>query len=182
VLFILGGAFAGLEQIIERRIGQQGVGFHGTVRSKSQRDAGELFARVLPEDLVKFGMIPEFIGRLPMVGVVRSLDHDALIKILTEPKNALVKQYQKVFGFEEVELEFTTDGLEAVADLALLRGTGARGLRAILEEVLLNTMYDLPGRTDVGKVLIDSDSVRDKVNPTLVPRKAPTARPRRAAS
>jgi ATP-dependent Clp protease ATP-binding subunit ClpX len=182
VLFILGGAFSGLESIIERRVGQQGVGFHGTVRAKSQRDPGELFARVLPEDLVKFGMIPEFIGRLPMVGAVRSLDREALIKILTEPKNALVKQYQKVFGFEEVELEFTTDGLESVADLALLRGTGARGLRAILEEVLLNTMYDLPGRTDVGRVLIDSDSVRDKVNPTLVPRKSSSTRPRRAAS
>ena len=182
VLFILGGAFSGLESIIERRVGQQGVGFHGTVRAKSQRDPGELFAQVLPEDLVKFGMIPEFIGRLPMVGAVRSLDRDALIKILTEPKNALVKQYQKVFGFEDVELEFTTDGLEAVADLALLRGTGARGLRAILEEVLLNTMYDLPGRTDVGRVLIDADTVRDKVNPTLVPRKSSTTRPRRAAS
>jgi ATP-dependent Clp protease ATP-binding subunit ClpX len=182
VLFILGGAFSGLESIIERRVGQQGVGFHGTVRAKSQRDPGELFAKVLPEDLVKFGMIPEFIGRLPMVGAVRSLDRDALIKILTEPKNALVRQYQKVFGFEDVELEFTTDGLEAVADLALLRGTGARGLRAILEEVLLNTMYDLPGRTDVGRVLIDSDTVRDKVNPTLVPRKSSTTRPRRAAS
>jgi ATP-dependent Clp protease ATP-binding subunit ClpX len=182
VLFILGGAFSGLESIIERRVGQQGVGFHGTVRAKSQRDPGELFARVLPEDLVKFGMIPEFIGRLPMVGAVRSLDREALIKILTEPKNALVKQYQKVFGFEEVELEFTTDGLESVADLALLRGTGARGLRAILEEVLLNTMYDLPGRTDVGRVLIDSDTVRDKVNPTLVPRKTSSTRPRRAAS
>ncbi len=182
VLFILGGAFAGLEQIIERRVGQQGVGFHGTVRSKSQRDPGELFARVLPEDLVKFGMIPEFIGRLPMVGVVRSLDRSALIQILTEPKNALVKQYQKVFGFEDVELEFTSDGLEAIADLALLRGTGARGLRAILEEVLLNTMYDLPGRTDISKVLIDTDAVREKVNPTLVPRKASTTRPRRAAS
>jgi ATP-dependent Clp protease ATP-binding subunit ClpX len=182
VLFILGGAFAGLEQIIERRVGQQGVGFHGTVRSRNQRDPGEMFAQVLPEDLVKFGMIPEFIGRLPMVGVVRSLDREALIKILTEPKNALVKQYQKVFGFEDVELDFTQDGLESVADLALLRGTGARGLRAILEEVLLNTMYDLPGRTDVGRVLIDSDTVRDKVNPTLIPRKTTTARPRRAAS
>jgi ATP-dependent Clp protease ATP-binding subunit ClpX len=182
VLFILGGAFSGLESIIERRVGQQGVGFHGTVRAKSQRDPGELFARVLPEDLVKFGMIPEFIGRLPMVGAVRSLDKDALIKILTEPKNALVKQYQKVFGFDDVELEFTTDGLESVADLALLRGTGARGLRAILEEVLLNTMYDLPGRTDVGRVVIDADTVRDKVNPTLVPRKSSTTRPRRAAS
>ena len=182
VLFICGGAFSGLEPIIEQRIGHKGMGFNGHVRSKIDKDPGQLFAQVLPEDLLKFGMIPEFIGRLPMVGAVRSLDREALIKILTEPKNALVRQYQKVFGFEDVELEFTTDGLEAVADLALLRGTGARGLRAILEEVLLNTMYDLPGRTDVGRVLIDSDTVRDKVNPTLVPRKSSTTRPRRAAS
>ncbi len=183
VLFILGGAFAGLEQIIESRIGHKGVGFHGTVKSKSERDPGELFAQVLPEDLVKYGMIPEFIGRLPTMGAVRSLDRDALVRILTEPKNALVRQYQKVFEFEDVELEFSADGLQAVADQALLRGTGARGLRAILEEVLLNTMYDLPGRTDVGKVLIDEDTVREKVNPTLVPRETGRAsRPRRAAS
>jgi ATP-dependent Clp protease ATP-binding subunit ClpX len=182
VLFILGGAFAGLEGIIEQRIGQQGVGFNAQVRTKADRDPGELFAKVLPEDLVKFGMIPEFIGRLPMVGVVRSLDRSALVEILTEPKNALVKQYEKVFGFEDVELEFSEDGLEAVADLAILRGTGARGLRAILEEVLLNTMYDLPGRTDVGKVVIDEETVRDKTNPTLVPRKSSSSRPRRQAS
>ncbi|MGA1439171.1 MAG: ATP-dependent Clp protease ATP-binding subunit ClpX [Ilumatobacteraceae bacterium] len=181
VLFVLGGAFAGLEKIIEQRIGQQGVGFHATVRSRSEQDPGELFAQVLPEDLVKFGMIPEFIGRLPMVGAVRSLDREALVKILTEPKNALVKQYQKVFGFEDVELEFTPDGLQSVADLALVRGTGARGLRAILEEVLLNTMYEIPGRSDVSKVVIDVETVRNRTNPTLVPRKAP-ARPRRAAS
>ena len=111
VLFILGGAFAGLEQIIESRIGHKGVGFHGTVKSKSERDPGELFAQVLPEDLVKYGMIPEFIGRLPTMGAVRSLDRDALVRILTEPKNALVRQYQKVFEFEDVELEFTADGL-----------------------------------------------------------------------
>jgi ATP-dependent Clp protease ATP-binding subunit ClpX len=183
VLFILGGAFAGLEQIIESRIGHKGVGFHGTVRSKSQRDPGELFAQVLPEDLVKFGMIPEFIGRMPMIGAVRSLDAESLVRILTEPKNALVRQYQKVFEFEDVELEFDTDGLKAIADLALLRGTGARGLRAILEEVLLNTMYDLPGRTDIGRVVIDAQTVREKTNPTLVPRESTrTARPRRAAS
>jgi ATP-dependent Clp protease ATP-binding subunit ClpX len=183
VLFILGGAFAGLEQIIESRIGHKGVGFHGTVKSKSERDPGELFAQVLPEDLVKYGMIPEFIGRLPTTGAVRSLDREALVKILTEPKNALVRQYQKVFEFEDVELEFTGDGLQAIADQALLRGTGARGLRAILEEVLLNTMYDLPGRTDVGKVLIDEPTVREKVNPTLVPRESGrNSRPRRAAS
>ena len=172
VLFILGGAFSGLEQIIESRIGHKGVGFHGTVKSKSERDPGELFAQVLPEDLVKYGMIPEFIGRLPTMGAVRSLDGEALVKILTEPKNALVRQYQKVFEFEDVELEFTEDGLQAIAGQALLRGTGARGLRAILEEVLLNTMYDLPGRTDVGKVVIDEPTVREKVNPTLVPREA----------
>ena len=182
VLFILGGAFAGLEKIIERRIGHGGVGFHGTVRAKNDTDPGELFAQVLPEDLIKFGMIPEFIGRLPMIGAVRSLDRDTLVRILTEPKNSLVKQYQKIFDFENVELEFTDDGLEAVADLAILRGTGARGLRAILEEVLLNLMYDLPGRTDIGKVQIDAEMVRTKVNPTLVPRKASAARPRRAAS
>ncbi len=170
VLFILGGAFAGLEQIIESRIGHKGVGFHGTVRSAVDRDPGELFAQVLPEDLVKFGMIPEFIGRLPMIGAVGSLDRDALVKILVEPKNSLVKQYEKMFGFEDVELEFTPDGLQAIADQAILRGTGARGLRAILEEVLLNTMYDLPGRTDIGKVVIDETTVIDKVNPTLVPR------------
>ena len=183
VLFILGGAFAGLEQIIERRVGDQGVGFHGNVRSKSERDPGELFTKVLPEDLVKFGMIPEFIGRLPMVGVVSSLDRDALVKILTEPKNSLVKQYQKVFEFEDVELEFTEDGLAAIADQAILRGTGARGLRAILEEVLLQTMFELPGREDIGRVVIDGDTVRDRVNPTLVPRKTgASTRQRRAAS
>jgi len=180
VLFILGGAFAGLEQIIESRVGHKGVGFHGTVRSQVDRDPGELFAQVLPEDLVKFGMIPEFIGRLPMIGAVGSLDREALVKILVEPKNSLVKQYEKVFGFEDVELEFSADGLEAVADQAVLRGTGARGLRAIMEEVLLNTMYDLPGRTDIGKVVIDAETVTEKVNPTLVPRSS--ARQRKAAS
>ncbi|HUV16893.1 MAG TPA: ATP-dependent Clp protease ATP-binding subunit ClpX [Ilumatobacteraceae bacterium] len=180
VLFILGGAFAGLEQIIESRIGHKGVGFHGTVRSAVDRDPGELFAQVLPEDLVKFGMIPEFIGRLPMIGAVGSLDREALVQILTEPKNSLVKQYEKVFSFEDVELEFTADGLQAIADQAILRGTGARGLRAILEEVLLNTMYDLPGRTDIGKVVIDETTVIDKVNPTLVPRSS--SRQRKAAS
>ena len=181
VLFILGGAFAGLEEIIERRVGEQGVGFHGTVRSRQERDPGELFAQVLPEDLVKFGMIPEFIGRLPMVGVVNSLSRDALMAILTEPKNSLVRQFTKVFEFEDVELEFTADGLGAIADQALIRATGARGLRAIMEEVLLNTMFDLPGRGDIAKVVIDADTVLERVNPTLVPRKG-APRQRRAAS
>jgi ATP-dependent Clp protease ATP-binding subunit ClpX len=182
ILFICGGAFAGLEQIIESRIGHKGVGFHGTVRSKADKDPGELFTKVLPEDLLKFGLIPEFVGRLPMIGAVRSLDRDALIKILTEPKNSLVKQYRKVFDFEDVELDFTREALEAIADQALLRGTGARGLRAILEEVLLNTMYELPGRSDVGSVTIDVDTVQKKINPKLVPREPKAKRPRREAS
>ncbi len=183
ILFICGGAFAGLEKIIEGRIGVKGVGFSAQIRSRRDQDAGELFTQVLPEDLLKFGLIPEFVGRLPVIGAVSNLDRDALVKILVEPKNALVKQYRKFFEFEEVELDFTDDALEAVADQALLRGTGARGLRAILEEVLLNTMYDLPGRSDVGKCVIDADTVRTKVNPTLLPRE-PTrvTRPRRAAS
>ena len=181
VLFILGGAFAGLEQIIEQRIGHKGVGFHGTVRSRrSTRDPGELFAQVLPEDLVKFGMIPEFIGRLPMVGAVRSLDQRGARPDPHRAEERLVKQYQKVFEFEDVELEFTHDGLEAIADQALLRGTGARGLRAILEEVLLNTMYDLPGRTDIGKVVIDADDGEREGQPDArAPRAArASARPR----
>jgi ATP-dependent Clp protease ATP-binding subunit ClpX len=183
ILFIVGGAFAGLEQIIENRIGHKGVGFHATVRSKADKDPGQLFAQVLPEDLLAFGLIPEFVGRLPMVGAVHSLDAEALVKILVEPKNALVKQYSKFFEFEDVELELSDDALIAIADQALKRGTGARGLRAILEEVLLNTMYELPGRTDVGKVVIDAETVATKVNPTLVPRDVGrTARPRRAAS
>ena len=182
VLFICGGAFAGLEQIIEGRIGHRGMGFNSTVRSKNERDPGELFAQVQPEDLLKFGMIPEFIGRLPMIGAVSSLDREALVKILVEPKNSLVKQYRKMFEFEDVELDFTREALDAIADQALARGTGARGLRAILEEVLLNTMYDLPGRSDVGSVVIDADTVATKVAPTLTPREPVTKRPRRQAS
>ncbi|MDA2954374.1 MAG: ATP-dependent Clp protease ATP-binding subunit ClpX [Actinomycetota bacterium] len=182
VLFICGGAFAGLDQIIASRIGQKGVGFHAQIKSKSEKDVGDLFAQVLPEDLLKFGMIPEFVGRLPMIGAVHSLDRSALIKILTEPKNALLKQYQKFFEFEDVELEFTTEALEAVAEQALLRGTGARGLRAILEEVLLETMYDLPGRTDVAKVIIDLGAAKKQTVPTLVSRNARVTRQRRAAS
>jgi ATP-dependent Clp protease ATP-binding subunit ClpX len=140
---------------------------------------------VLPEDLLKFGLIPEFVGRLPVIGTVSTLDKEALIRILTEPKNALLKQYRKVFELDGVELEFSTDALEAVAEQAMLRGTGARGLRAILEEVLLEVMYDLPSRSDIGRCLIDRSVVLERVNPTLVPRtevvhKEPRAR--RAAS
>jgi len=183
ILFICGGAFAGIDKIIESRIGKKGVGFSAELRAE-QADLGKLYTSVLPEDLLKFGLIPEFIGRLPVIGAVANLDQEALVEILVEPRNALIKQYKKFFEFEDVELEFTDDALAAVADQALLRGTGARGLRAILEEVLLGVMYELPSRDDIEKVVIDAEVVLDKVNPTLVPRTATTrtTRPRRAAS
>src|SRR3984893_8077363 len=174
ILFICGGAFAGLETIIENRIGRKGMGFRAEVRKASERDDSELLRHVLPEDLMKFGLIPEFIGRLPVVSAVSHLYKDALIRILVEPKNALTRQYQRVFTLDNVELEFTDDALEAVAEQALLRGTGARGLRAILEEVLLEVMYDLPGRTDISKCVVDRAVVLEKVHPTLVPLNPPT--------
>jgi ATP-dependent Clp protease ATP-binding subunit ClpX len=184
VLFICGGAFAGLEEIIEQRVGRKGIGFGAEVRSVSERAEGKLFSDVLPEDLLKFGLIPEFVGRLPVLGVVENLDRRTLVQILREPKNALVRQYEKIFELEDVELEFTEDALEAVADQAIARGTGARGLRAILEEVLLGVMYELPSRDDVAKVVVDADVVVDNVNPTLVPKetKSRQSRPKRAAS
>ena len=183
ILFICGGAFAGIDKIIESRMGSKGVGFSAELRS-AEEDQAKVFANVLPADLMKFGLIPEFIGRLPVVGAVSNLDREALVEILVEPKNALVKQYRKFFEFEEVELEFTDDALNAVADQALQRKTGARGLRAILEEVLLEVMYDLPSRDDIGKVIVDANSVNEGAPPTLVPRDDPSrsTRPRRAAS
>ena len=170
VLFICGGAFAGLEHIIEQRIGRRGVGFGADVHTKSEKDLSALHAQTMPEDMIKFGLIPEFVGRLPVVCNVEQLDQAALVQILTEPRNALVKQYKKFFEYDGVTLDFTTDALEAIADLAILRGTGARGLRAILEEVLLNTMYELPSMDDIGECVITAEVVRDHVNPTLVPR------------
>jgi ATP-dependent Clp protease ATP-binding subunit ClpX len=185
ILFICGGAFAGLERIIEGRVGRQGMGFGADLRkAESQQDFTELFTQVLPEDLLKFGLIPEFVGRLPVIGAVSNLDKEALVRILVEPKNALIKQYKKVFELDNVELEFTNDALEAVAEQALLRGTGARGLRAILEEVLLQVMYDLPSRDDIGRCVVDRATVMNHVAPTLIPRNEETkpSRPRRAAS
>jgi ATP-dependent Clp protease ATP-binding subunit ClpX len=174
VLFICGGAFAGLEKLIESRIGRKGVGFGADLRRIADKDVGEILAKVLPEDLLKFGLIPEFIGRLPVISSVHSLDKQALVRILVEPKNALVKQYRKFFEFDGVELEFSDDALEAVADQAILRGTGARGLRAILEEVLLDVQYDLPSRDDIRRCVITADVVSSGVNPTLVPRSQET--------
>ncbi|MEB8326384.1 ATP-dependent Clp protease ATP-binding subunit ClpX [Dietzia kunjamensis] len=169
VLFIVAGAFQGLEKIVGDRVGRKGMGFGSEVASKKDLDTTDNFSEVMPEDLVKYGLIPEFIGRLPVVATVTSLDREALVNILSEPKNALVKQYARLFEMDGVELEFTEDALEAVADQAILRGTGARGLRAIMEEVLLPVMYDIPGRDDVARVVVTGETVRDNVLPTIVP-------------
>jgi ATP-dependent Clp protease ATP-binding subunit ClpX len=181
VLFIVAGAFAGLDKIIEDRIGKRGLGFGAELRSKADIDTSDVFADVMPEDLIKFGLIPEFIGRLPVIASVTNLDKNSLVQILTEPRNALSKQYCKLFEMDGVELEFTGTALEAIADQAILRGTGARGLRAIMEEVLLPVMYDIPSRTDVAKVVITEQTVRENVNPTIVTRQ-PTRRERREKS
>ena len=181
VLFIVAGAFAGLDKIIEDRIGKRGLGFGAELRSKAEMDTSDVFADVMPEDLIKFGLIPEFIGRLPVIASVTNLDKCSLVQILTEPRNALSKQYCKLFEMDGVELEFTSTALEAIADQAILRGTGARGLRAIMEEVLLPVMYDIPSRTDVAKVVITEQTVRENVNPTIVTRQ-PTRRERREKS
>ncbi|WP_432546343.1 ATP-dependent Clp protease ATP-binding subunit ClpX [Kineococcus sp. SYSU DK004] len=172
VLFIVGGAFAGLDRIIESRAGKQGLGFGAQLRSTAA-SAEPTFSEVMPEDLMKFGLIPEFIGRLPVITSVENLDRDALVQILTQPRNALAKQYQRMFELDGVELEFTPDALEAVADQAILRGTGARGLRAIIEEVLLPVMFDVPSRDDIARVVVTREVVLKNVNPTLVPREAP---------
>ncbi|MFO7778875.1 MAG: ATP-dependent Clp protease ATP-binding subunit ClpX [Nitriliruptoraceae bacterium] len=169
ILFVCGGAFAGLEQIVEQRHGQRGVGFGSEVTARRDKDIAGLLRDVLPEDLVRYGLIPEFIGRLPIVSSVEPLDREALVDILTQPRNALTKQYRRFFEFDGVELEFGADALGEIADLAILRETGARGLRAIMEEVLLSTMYELPSRDDVGRCVIDADTVRQRTNPTLVP-------------
>ncbi len=170
ILFICGGAFAGLEGVIESRLGRSGVGFGAQLASDHDHDLGQVLRQVLPEDLVKYGLIPEFVGRLPIVTSVDPLEHSSLIEILTGPKNALVKQYQRFFAFDNIELVFDDAALEAIADLAVLRQTGARGLRAILEDLLLPTMYDLPSRDDVGRCEITEDVVRNNAAPRLVPR------------
>ncbi|MQA60905.1 MAG: ATP-dependent Clp protease ATP-binding subunit ClpX [Actinophytocola sp.] len=170
VLFIVAGAFAGLEKIINERIGKRGLGFGAEIRTKIEIEESDIFGETMPEDLIKFGLIPEFIGRLPVVASVTNLDKESLVQILTEPRNALVKQYMKLFELDNVELEFTKTALEAIADQSVLRGTGARGLRAIMEEVLQQVMYDIPSREDVAKVVITEQTVRENVNPTIVSR------------
>ncbi len=179
VLFIVAGAFAGLDEIITSRAGRRGIGFGAPLHSADDTD---VFGDVMPEDLLKFGLIPEFIGRVPVITTVSPLDQAALVRILTEPRNALIKQYQRMFEIDGVELEFTSDAVAAIADQALLRGTGARGLRAILEEVLQQVMFEVPSRDDVERVVVDREVVLENVNPTIVPREASTKRTPREKS
>ena len=178
VLFIVGGAFAGLEKLIESRSGQKGLGFGSQLHTA--KGVGERYGDVMPEDLMTFGLIPEFIGRLPVITTVSPLDRDALVRILTEPRNALIKQYTRMFEIDGVELEFTPEAVEAVADQALLRSMGARGLRAIMEEVLLPVMFDVPSEEDIARVVITREVVLDNVNPTIVRRTVATPRTKRA--
>jgi ATP-dependent Clp protease ATP-binding subunit ClpX len=168
ILFICGGAFANLDKVIERRIGHKGVGFGANIESKAERDLGELFERCLPEDLMQYGLIPEFIGRLPVSSAVHQLSREDLITILTEPRNAIVKQFQRFFSFDGIELVFSTDALKAVADKALERETGARGLRSIIEEILLEVQFELPSRRDVKKCVVTRETVDKGMPPTLV--------------
>jgi ATP-dependent Clp protease ATP-binding subunit ClpX len=168
ILFICGGAFAGLDKIIERRIGKNTVGFSADVRSRNAVESAELLGHVMPEDLMAFGLIPEFVGRLPVVSAVHQLTREDLVEILTEPKNALTKQYQRFFGYDSIELVFTEDALWQIADHALARETGARGLRSIIELALLDVMFELPSRTDVTKCVITKETITKGQKPTLV--------------
>jgi ATP-dependent Clp protease ATP-binding subunit ClpX len=168
ILFICGGAFGGLEEVIRQRIGKRSIGFSGDVDARLEEESDEILQNVQPEDLLKYGLIPEFVGRLPVISTLRSLSEGDLVRILTEPKNALVKQYRQFFRYDKVDLTFSEEALKAVAEQALERGTGARGLRSILETALLPTMYELPSRSDVAKCVVDADTVHDGVQPTLV--------------
>ena len=168
ILFICGGAFANLDRVIERRIGHKGVGFGAQVKTRAEKDTGELFEQVLPEDLIEYGLIPEFIGRLPVVTAIHQLSRDDLIQILTEPRNALSRQFQRFFEFDDIELVFAEDSLGAIADKALERETGARGLRSILEETLLDVQFELPSRRDVKKCVVTKETIERGGSPTLV--------------
>ena len=168
ILFICGGAFDGIDKIIQKRTRVSTMGFGAEIQSKEAKDVGELLKNVLPEDLLKFGLIPEFVGRLPMVVSLESLDQNALINILSQPKNALVKQYSKLFELDNVELEFTEDALKAIADEAIARKTGARGLRAIVEDIMIDVMFDVPSDENISKVVITEDSIKSKKLPELI--------------
>ena len=172
ILFVCGGAFVGLDGIIEQRIGKKAMGFKAEVKTKSQKNVQEVLEQVQPGDLIKYGLIPEFVGRLPVIGVLGDLDKDALVKILTEPRNALIKQYQKIFEYENVTLTFTKDALEAIAEQSLLRKIGARGLRLILEDLMLDLMYQLPSRSDITECVITKEVVENKTAPIILMEKA----------
>ena len=168
ILFICGGAFGGIETIIQNRLGKNTMGFGSEIKPKAARDEENLLVQTLPEDLLKFGLIPEFVGRLPVIVTLEALDEPALIRVLTEPKNALVKQYQKLFDLDEIKLEFTEDALRAIAQEAMSRKTGARGLRAIIEELLLDAMYETPSRKDIYKCVVTKETVVNKEEPLLL--------------
>ncbi len=168
ILFICGGAFAGLDKIIERRVGKNTIGFGADIRSRNSAESAELLTKVMPEDLMKFGLIPEFVGRLPVISAVHQLTKEDLVEILTEPKNALVRQYQRFFGYDSIELVFTEDALWEISEHALARETGARGLRSIIEQALLDVMFELPSRTDVTKCVITKETISKGQKPTLV--------------
>ena len=182
ILFICGGAFDGLERIIENRIGKKTLGFGAELQSEQDKDIGETLRQIRPEDLLKFGLIPEFVGRLPVVVTLDKLDEDALVRILTEPKNALVRQYTKLMRMDGVELEFTDEALRAIAQQAIERKSGARGLRAIIEGILLDIMFELPVRDDVKKCVVTEETVRKHKEPELELDASPTSRTRRAQS
>jgi ATP-dependent Clp protease ATP-binding subunit ClpX len=173
ILFVCGGSFAELDKVIEKRIGNKGMGFGASISSRHNKDTGELFEQVLPEDLMEYGLIPEFIGRLPVVAAIHQLTRDDLITILTEPRNALTKQFQRFFEFDDIELVFADDSLGAISDKALERETGARGLRSILEETLLDVQFELPSRRDVRKCVVTKDTIERGLKPTLVTEAAP---------
>lgn len=168
ILFIVGGAFDGIEKIIENRLGHKTMGFGAQVQTYKEKDIGQILTNTLPEDLLRFGLIPEFIGRVPIVVTLHQLDEDALMSILTVPRNALVKQYKRLLGLDHVDLEFDSEALTAIAKRAIERKTGARGLRAILEEVMLDLMYDIPGRSDIEKCVITKEVVENKTQPVLL--------------
>jgi len=168
ILFIVGGAFVGLDQIIQRRLGQSSLGFGADIQSKQELKLGDLFTKVQPEDLLKFGLIPEFIGRLPVLATLEELSEEALVDILTTPKNSLVKQFSKLFEMDGVKLRFTTDGLKAIASRAIERESGARGLRAILEEAMLEVMYEVPSKEGIKEVVVNEDSILRGQNPLIV--------------
>ena len=180
ILFICGGAFADLDKVIERRIGHRGVGFGAAIESRANKDTGKVFEWVLPEDLMHYGLIPEFVGRLPVISAIHQLTRDDLIRILHEPRNALVKQFQRFFSFDGIELHFAEDSLGSIADKALERDTGARGLRSILEEILLEVQFELPSRGDVTKCVVTKETVEKNLKPTLVTEAAKAAQTRQA--